>query len=91
MPKKHCILEEIKTARQQNDFKKINDIAHKMKTSLRNLPINSIKDEVLQLEAFNIAESNPEQSTELINKIDLVLNQVIEQIKNDKVENFYAG
>ena len=80
-------LQEIKTAREVNDYKKINDTAHKMKTSVSNLSINSIKEDVLQLEAFDIIKNDPAQLTELISKIDLVLNQVIEQLKKSEAEN----
>ena len=55
------------------------------------MAVNSIKEDILILESPDNINNDPERLNTIINKIDLVLNQVVEQIKNYEEEDLYVG
>lgn len=84
-------LEEINTANAKHDYKKVRALAHKIKPSVANMTIDSIKEDVLQLENFDAAITSAEQVTAQVNKITAVLNQVFEQIKIMNSESVFIS
>jgi PAS domain S-box-containing protein len=59
----------------------INKLAHKMKPSIDNMDIASIRHEIRELENFSM-EGSLVQLRELIEKVTTVLKETIEQLKN---------
>jgi HPt (histidine-containing phosphotransfer) domain-containing protein len=79
---------DIKTAYEKNDIEKIGSIAHKIKPSLYNLNINSIREEILKLELLGKEEGAVEHDLKtLVEKVENVLNAVIEKMKTDAIVN----
>jgi len=79
---------DMKDAYEKNDVEKISSIAHKIKPSLYNLNINSIREDILKLELFGKDGGGTEQDLKtLVDKVETVLTAVIEQMKKDVIVN----
>lgn len=73
-------LESIRDAEKNGDIAKISSTAHKIKPSLNNLGIHSIQDEILKLEGLVRFPGDINYLPEIINRVELVLQEVISQI-----------
>lgn len=74
---------KIKDAYAIRDFKTIKYLAHRIRPSLLNMSIHSIKEETLQLEALAAAQIAGEEIEGVINKMSNVINKVTAKIKSD--------
>ncbi|QEC66646.1 PAS domain S-box protein [Panacibacter ginsenosidivorans] len=75
-------LQEIRAGEQNNNIEKIRSTAHRIKPSLSNMAVDSIRDEILQLEVFDLSGKELVQFPEIINKVEHVLTTIIEQVNN---------
>lgn len=73
-------LDKIKTAYTDKNITDINNTAHKMKASIGDLAIHSIKNEILELEQFNMEMESLEKLKTLITKVEEVLDRVFSKI-----------
>ena len=79
---------DMKDAYEKNDVEKISSIAHKIKPSLYNLNINSIREDILKLELFGKDGGGAEKDIKtLVDKVETVLTAVIEQMRKDVIVN----
>lgn len=78
---------EMREAFEKNDVEKIGSLAHKIKPSLYNLNINSIREDILQLELYGKNGGPAGDIKALVEKVIAVLTAVIEQMKNDPIKN----
>lgn len=76
-------LEELNKALEDADYKAIASVAHKMKYSISNYGIDSLKDDILSVEILSKQHSNLEDIKIHIDKINIVLNMVFECIKQE--------
>lgn len=76
----HLALQEIKTGESSNDIEKIRSTAHRIKPSLGNMSVHAIKNEIAQLEVFDLSGKSTDELPDLTNKVELVLNTVITQV-----------
>lgn len=76
-------VEQIKEAHTNNDVEKIRLTAHRIKPSVHNMGINSLTEDILKLESFDIAISGKESLLSLINKLDEVINKVVMQLEEN--------
>ncbi len=74
---------KIKDAYANRDFQVIKYLAHRIRPSLQNMCVNSIKEETLLLENMAIAEAAGEEMEHIINKMSGVINKVTAKIKAD--------
>lgn len=82
-------LQNIREAEKNGDILKISSTAHKIKPSLNNMGVFSVKDEILKLEALANNPEDIQYLPEIINKVELVLQEVINQISQMIIsENF---
>lgn len=72
---------ELKQAYQNNEFEKIRKIAHRIKPSIENLEISSLKNEIIDIEMNAETYQKSEQLEHLILKVEQVLNEVISKLK----------
>jgi CheY-like chemotaxis protein/HPt (histidine-containing phosphotransfer) domain-containing protein len=68
---------EMKTAYSQNDFDKVRKIAHRIKPSIDNLDILSIKNEIREIEMNAETYKKSEQLEALILKVEKVMSDVV--------------
>ena len=74
---------KIKEAYENRDFQVIKYLAHRIRPSLQNMCIDSIKEDTFLLENMAIAEKDGEEMENLINKMSGVINKVSAKIKAD--------
>jgi HPt (histidine-containing phosphotransfer) domain-containing protein len=74
---------KIKEAYENRDFQVIKYLAHRIRPSLQNMCIDSIKEETILLENMAIADKDGEEMENLINKMSGVINKVSAKIKAD--------
>ncbi len=77
------ILAQIKDAYNSKDYKKVYDLAHLLKPSIDNMGIVAIKRNIRNIEDLAIENPSSELLLENINKIDIVLMIVFEQLKDE--------
>lgn len=75
-------LQEIRSGEQNNNIEKIRSTAHRIKPSLSNMAVDAIRDEILQLEVFDLSGKELILLPEIINKVEQVLTAIIEQVNN---------
>jgi PAS domain S-box-containing protein len=77
----------MKTAYEAGDYKKIGELAHRMKPSILNMCIDSFSNEVRELEILGDSE-NPDVTVikQLIEKGESILTTVIQQIKLNELK-----
>jgi PAS domain S-box-containing protein len=68
---------DMKTAYSQNDFEKIKKIAHRIKPSIDNLEISSIKNEIREIEMYAETYQTSEKLENLILKVEKVMTEVV--------------
>jgi len=73
----HSVL-KIKEGYSGGDFVSARYFAHRMKPSITNLEINSLKDDILKIEFMK--DNDPEME-QMINKLDKVITAVVDDIK----------
>jgi PAS domain S-box-containing protein len=74
-------INEIKQAYENNDMERVAAIAHRLKPSIDNLEINSIKSEIRELEKIAKTNDQPVRMEELIIQIESVTNKVVEELR----------
>lgn len=72
---------DMKQAYLNNDFEKISKIAHRIKPSIENLEISSLKNEIKEIEMNAENYQKSEQLEHLILKVEQVLNEVTSNLK----------
>jgi two-component system, sensor histidine kinase len=72
---------DIKQAYENNDMDRVAAIAHRLKPSIDNLEINSIKSEIRELEKIAKTKDQPVRVEELIAHIESVTNRVVEELR----------
>ena len=75
-------LEQFNSGLEENDIEKIKSTAHRIKPSLSNLSVDSIKDEILYLEKYDLSAFTTTQFTEMIKKAENILNTIIEELED---------
>ncbi len=75
-----CIV-DMKLAYVNNEFDKVRKIAHRIKPSIDNLEIVSLKNEIREIELNAETYQKSEQLERLILKVELVLNEVFSNLK----------
>lgn len=73
-------LEKIREAYAGDDLKTVKYYAHRMKPSVANLAINSIRQDILDIENIQVRSEEMEIK---INLVDSVISQVIRSLKNE--------
>ncbi len=68
---------------KEMNFKHIHFIAHQMKPTVNILKIEKIKNDLIQLEDYASKSQNIERIKEIVQKITLVFNDVINQINKN--------
>jgi HPt (histidine-containing phosphotransfer) domain-containing protein len=76
-------VKQIKEAYLNNDIEKIASTAHRIKPSVQNMGINSLTENILQLESFDITKNGKETLLPLINRLSEVINKVVMQLKEN--------
>jgi PAS domain S-box-containing protein len=78
-------ISDFNTMNQDNNFEGIKKLAHKIKPTLRELRIQSIENEILELESFDINVTSKTQLFELIQIVNSTLVLVTEQITKEEL------
>ena len=73
-------LDKIKTAYADKNIQEINNTAHRMKASIGDLAIHSVKKEILDLEQFKMELESLDKLKTLIMKVEEVLTRVFDKI-----------
>lgn len=76
-------ISEITQAVVSENWEAVGKHAHKMKSTIDSMGINSLKDDIRTVETNGKAKTNPDLIRSLVEKVALVLNECVEQIKND--------
>jgi len=76
-------VQQIKEAYANNDIEKIKTTAHRAKPSIQNMGVDSLMENILRLESFDITTNNKEVLLPLITKLDEVINKVVMQLKEN--------
>lgn len=76
--------DSIKSAYTSNDFSKVKAVAHRIKPSIDNMEIHSLKSEIRQIESLAGENQSSPELTSLINHLDLTITLVVEDLlKNE--------
>ena len=73
-------LAEFEAYQKENDLDAINKLAHKIKPSINDMGIYSIKQDVLDIERFKLADSSIDVLNDLLKKVTQVLSAVVADI-----------
>ena len=76
--------EEFRQAYEKLDIVGINKVAHKIKPSLNDMGISSLKQDILDLEIFPKENGSQEELEVLVNRVTTVLDKVVMQIKENE-------
>jgi PAS domain S-box-containing protein len=76
-------LVEIHAAVEQNDFIKISAVAHKIKPSIDNMGIGSLKNVIRQIESLAQKNQHSQELNLKIEKLDYVLKETIKALENE--------
>lgn len=74
---------EIKDAVASENWEMVGKHAHKMKSTIDSMGINSIKEDIRTVETNGKAKTNPDLIRSVVEKVVAVLNDCVAQIKND--------
>jgi DNA-binding response OmpR family regulator len=77
-------VKEILDAYEIKDLAKVNQVAHRMKTSIHNMGIASLKNEISEIELLAQHNESSERLDSLISSLETVINEVIIQLKDSK-------
>ncbi|PWT94985.1 MAG: hypothetical protein C5B52_18885 [Bacteroidetes bacterium] len=78
-------IDEIKQSYQNNDLPKIKSVAHRIKPSIDNMGIASLKSEIREIEALAETGNKNERLSDLIRMLDCTLTKVIKQIRLNEI------
>lgn len=79
-------LEEINKAIRINDFAKLKSLAHRMKPSIDNLGIHSLRNEIREIEALALKHESSERLTQLIEVLNDTLIKVIASLQSELLQ-----
>ena len=75
-------LVELNESYSQNNWNKFSHIAHKLKSTIDTLGINSIAETIREIETLDERENrNQKELEDAVNKVTTVLNEVIIELK----------
>lgn len=74
-------LEKMKDALEQNDFGMVAAMAHKMKGNVGYMGIDSIKDDLLELEKLKEVVGELDEITDIVSKVEVVIDLAIRELK----------
>lgn len=74
---------KIKEAYANRDFQVIKYLAHRIRPSLQNMCVDTVKEETFLLETMAVAQKDGEEMEDLINKMSSVINIVTAKIRAD--------
>jgi len=77
-------LSELNKCYQKDDLDGVSRLAHKLKSSVDIFCINDIKQDIRRLENNTRDNINIDEVPTLVEKLNTVLNQAIEQVKEEK-------
>jgi len=77
------MISKIEEGLENKDYDQVNFYAHKLKSSIDNLSINQLTDEIRLIEKYAKERSSLGNLPDLINKLKAVIKIVIEEIKID--------
>ena len=72
---------EISNAYKEKDFEKIKSVAHRLRPSIDNMGIESLKNEIQEIEKLADGNQPSEHLNKLISKMEEVVSQVVIQLK----------
>lgn len=75
-------IKEMNKCYAQKDLRSMGAIAHKMKPSIDNMGIHSLKETIREIEKYGQTEENNKSIPNLLNKTEKTILQVIEQLKH---------
>jgi PAS domain S-box-containing protein len=78
-------MDEIQTAYNHNDYERVAAIAHRIKPSIDNMGINSLKNEIRQIELLAATQLHSDELTKHIQHIDVVLKNVVKSIEEHEL------
>ena len=73
-------IEDIKNAFLKNDIQTINSMAHKIKPSIANMGIDSLRDHILKLEKIQLTENSKNEIKQMIDQLENTLITVFKQL-----------
>lgn len=76
-------MEQIKKAYKDGDFHTVNQVAHRIKPSIINMDILSIKNEMQQIESLALNDPESDLLPTYINKAEIVLAKVLQQLAEE--------
>jgi len=74
---------ELNEAVSSENWEMVGKHAHKMKSTIDSMGINTLKEDIRSVEANGKAKSNPDTIRLLVVKVSDVIGQCVAQIKND--------
>lgn len=77
------MLAKIQKSFEAKDYKNLNFYAHKLKSSIFNFNIIDLEEDIRLIERYAKEKSSLEELPALVEKLDLILNQALIQIKKD--------
>jgi|GEM_PF-244382 len=77
-------LTEIRNAYANNQMEQVKKIAHRIKPSIDTLGITALKDDIRDIEKNADIYGQSEKLFQLIEKVEIILANVLDEIKNDK-------
>ena len=79
------IITKTEEAIEKNDFIEVSKLMHKIKPSIEGVGIDSIYNEIRELEKISLTSTNTEKITELFHSIKFTLIKVIEQLEANEL------
>ena len=76
-------LVEFEGFQKENDLDGINKLAHKIKPSINDMGIYSVKQDILDIERFKLTDSSMDVLNELLKKVSKVLSAVVTDIREN--------
>lgn len=77
------LLIEMQLMLQQENWHRVNRIAHKLKPHFEMLGIKSLFEDIRKIEKFALEKSNLEKLPELIHQTETIATEALEELKND--------
>lgn len=75
---------QISEANLKEDYEAISKIAHKLKSSAGNMGINSVKNDIRELERICVEKNELERVSDLIQRVSSTLYNVIKQLRSER-------
>jgi len=74
-------LNDLKTHLANSNWHELGGVAHKIKPSIDTMGISSLHEDIRLVEKYGKESSNLDEIPELLNKIDAVINKVIDDLR----------